>query len=87
MSNPVNNVENRKKNRQLQHVPLLPNLDNIDTITSYSRIDVDSKLLQKSCIGVLNDKAKLAKSAQSFKNILIEVMIQLINKYMKLYIF
>ncbi len=68
-------------------MPLLPNLDNTDTTTSYSRIDVDNKLLQKSCIGVLNDKVELAKSAQSFKNILIEVMIQLINKYMKLYIF
>jgi hypothetical protein len=63
MSNPFNNIENRKKNRQLQYVPLLPNFDNTNTITSYSRIEVDYKLLlQESCIGVLNDKVKLVES-------------------------
>jgi hypothetical protein len=62
MSNPFNNVENRKKNKHLQYVPLLPNFDNSNTITSYSRIEIDNNLLQESCIGVLNDKAKLVES-------------------------
>jgi hypothetical protein len=63
MSNPFNNVENKKKNKQLQYVLPLPSLENTSTITSYSRIEVDCKLLlQELCIGVLNDKAELVES-------------------------
>jgi hypothetical protein len=62
MNNLFNNVENKKKNKQLQQVPLLPSLNNISTITSYSKIEADCKLLQKSCIGILNDRAKLIES-------------------------
>jgi hypothetical protein len=76
MNNPFNNAKNRKNNKQLEYVPLLPNLDNSNIATSYTRIEVVCKLLlQESCIGILNDKVELVKSTQSFKNILIEVMI------------
>jgi hypothetical protein len=50
MSNPFSNVENRKK-KQLQQVPLLASLNNTNIFASYSRIEVDCKLLlQESCI-------------------------------------
>lgn len=65
---PFNNAKHRKNNKQLQQVPLLPNLNNINTTTSYSRIEVDCKLLpQESCIRMLNDKTELVNSTQSFK--------------------
>jgi hypothetical protein len=62
MSNPFSNAENRKKKKQLQQVPFLPSVNNTNIGASYSKNEVDCRLLlQKSCIRVLNDRTELVE--------------------------